>query len=493
MKPQNPSYVQPDIDSPPVDPLDADAMSANRSKVAAERKESEREESEGTKTEFEHSNNGAESSLGSLLQRFATYYDPDRSCYWTKNARSSWIKVSGDDVSRHLSELGYRTRARQGEACSETARILNRIQKTMDVEYAASLAGYKKGILEYRGKRLLILDSPIFVTPVHGDWTLLAGFLLNLLGAEQLPYFYGWLKIALEALYNGKFRPGQALVFAGPKDCGKSLLQNLLTVLFGGRSAKPHQYMSGATDFNGDLFCAEHLMMEDEEPANDIRARRNLGTKIKEVTANVTQRCHHKYRTGISLEPFWRLTISLNDETENLMILPPWDDSIEDKIILLKASPAKMPMPSVTDEERGAFWAKLVATLPAFVDYLFKLEIPKKLFSQRYGITHFHHPEILEALGALAPETQFLELIDAEVFKYVHPIGRPKEPWEGTASALELNITDDASGVRYAARKLLSWQGACGTYLGRLQRMRPKRVSFRRGHRDRIWTINPPE
>jgi hypothetical protein len=428
------------------------------------------------------------------VRNLAIYYDPDRAggCYWFKNDRDNWIKIAASDVVRHLEELGYQARAPKGQTLSETDRIVNQIQRSMDVEYAASLAGYQKGVLMFRGHRLLILDSPVFIAPAPGDWSVLSEFLFNLLGKEQLPYLYGWLKTALEALYNGKFRPGQALVLAGPKDCGKSLLQNLLTVLFGGRSAKPHQYMSGQTSFNGDLFCAEHLMMEDEEPATDIKARRNFGTKIKEVTANVTQRCHHKYRPGITLEPFWRLTISLNEETENLMILPPWDDSIEDKVILFKATSYEMPMPTLTNEDRQAFWDALTGSLPAFVDFLLKYEIPEKLSSHRYGITHFHHPDILEALGALAPETRFLELIDAEIFKYVLPSGRPTDPWEGTASKLELNLTDDISGVRYPARQLLSWQGACGTYLGRLQRRHPKRITFRKSHRDRIWKIYPP-
>jgi hypothetical protein len=143
-------------------------------------------------------------------------------------------------------------------------------------------------------------------------------------------------------------------------------LQNLITILLGGRSAKPHQNMSGETDFNGDLFCAEHLMMEDEEPATDIKSRRKLGVKIKEITANDLKRCHFKYRSGISLKPFWRLSISLNDEPENLMILPPMEDSMEDKLISLKATQHEMAMPTITNEERQAFWNAMIRTLPAF-------------------------------------------------------------------------------------------------------------------------------
>jgi hypothetical protein len=428
-----------------------------------------------------------------VLEGLSIYYDPERSCYWTKNNRDNWIKINGGDVQRYLAELGFDSSVPQGENVSETDRIINAIQRSMDVEYVASLAGYQKGMIERSGRRLLILDSPVFVTPQKGDWSTFAEFLLGLLGNVQLPYLYGWLKVALEALYGGKFRPGQSLVLAGPKDCGKSLLQNLITILLGGRSAKPHQYMSGLTSFNGDLFAAEHLMIEDEEPATDIRSRRNFGTKLKEITANVTQRCHFKYRSAIPLEPLWRNTISLNDETENLMILPPWDDSIEDKMILLKATRGEMPMPTVTNEERALFWAKLVGELPAFVDFLFSWEIPQDLLSNRYGITHYQDPDLLASLRSLAPEYQLLELIDAEIFKFVNPIGRPTNPWEGKAAALEQRLTADSSSVRYGSRKLLSFQAACGTYLGRLEKLYRDRVSSKRAHSGgQVWVIQPP-
>jgi hypothetical protein len=433
----------------------------------------------------------AKPTIDELFQTLEIYFDPDRSCFWTKNSRGNWMKVSGGDVVRYLEELGYSSERGKGETCSETGLILNRIQKTMSVEYAASLAGYHKGLTEYRGNLLLIIDSPVLVDPAHGNWSILNELVLNMLGPKQALYFYGWLKIALEALRGGDFRPGQALVLAGPKNCGKSLLQNLLTILFGGRSAKPHQYMTGSTSFNGDLFCAEHLMIEDEQPATDIKSRRNFGVKIKEITANDTQRCHFKYRSGTTLRPFWRLTISLNDEPENLMILPPWDDSVEDKIILLKAEQSEMVMPTVTNEERAVFWSALLAALPALVYHLLNWEIPEDLIDHRYGVKAFHHPELLDALGALAPEARLMELIEAEIFKPVIPTGRPSDPWEGTSSALELRLTNDISPVRYQARALLSWPGACGTYLNRLQKLYPERITFHKTRKDRLWKIAP--
>src|ERR1700747_72652 len=135
--------------------------------------------------------------------------------------------------------------------------------------------------------------------------------------------------------------------------------------------------------------------MEDDGPSTDIRARRNFGTKIKEICANTVHSCHAKYRTALSLTPFWRISISVNDEPENLMILPPIDESLTDKLIILKAMRHPMPMPTVSDEERSQFMNALKAELPHFAYFLFNWRIPEPLISQRYGITHYRHAEIL--------------------------------------------------------------------------------------------------
>src|SRR5262249_55665202 len=157
------------------------------------------------------------------------------------------------------------------------------------VAYAGSLAGHRKGFYENGSHRILVKDSPLLIEPVPGRWPLFGGIIHNMLGADQQIYLFGWLKVALESLRSATPRVGQALTLAGPSDCGKSLLQNIFTLMLGGRSAKPHRYMSGITPFNGELFEAEaeHLMIEDEEASTDIRARRNFGAKIKDITANV--------------------------------------------------------------------------------------------------------------------------------------------------------------------------------------------------------------
>ena len=265
----------------------------------------------------------------------------------------------------------------------------------------------------------------------------------------------------------------------------KALLQNLITFMLGGRAAKPYQFMSGLTPFNSDLFEAEHLMIEDEQASFDIRSRRNFGAQLKNITATEWQRCHAKNRVAISLAPFWRLSMSVNDEPENLMVLPPIDDSIEDKLIILRASRSSMPMPTANQGERKVFWKTLEQELPAFLQFLIQWQIPQKLSSERFGITHFHHPEILQAIDNLAPEFRLLRLIDEELFG-VYENG---PSWEGSAEQLERSLCRDDSKCRHEARKLFTFNTACGVYLARLEKKYPERFEYSRSASTRTWKI----
>lgn len=419
------------------------------------------------------------------------YFDAGRNSYWIRDDRGAWISLNETQFKRILRGQGVSPKGSENSCVSPLDVWLIQTQKKANVHYAGSLAGYSTGVYDMGERRVLVTDSPRIIEPSRGDWRILKVVIDGLLedpNHDQRPFLYGWWKLGYETLRAGERRPGQALVLAGEHDCGKSLLQNLITVSLGGRSARPHQYMSGLTPFNSDLFEAEHLMIEDEQASTDIRARRNFGTQLKNMTVNEGQRCHAKYRVPISLTPFWRLSITVNDEPENLMVLPPIDDSIDDKLIILKASRFPMPMPTATLEQRRAFWQRLVDDLPAFLDYLVRWEIPAELVSERFGITHFHHPDILQAIDNLAPEFRLLRLIDAELFQ-----SDAAGAWEGGAEQLERELCTDSSGCRHEARKLFTFNTACGVYLGRLAKRHPERFSRKCTNKGNEWTIAPPK
>ena len=413
--------------------------------------------------------------------------------YWIENQRGTWIALNETQFKRELQQCGVPPKVQQGSRAhvSPVDECLLGIQHNYDVAFAGPLAGYKAGIHEMCGQRILVTESPRIIEPRRGDWPTLRSVIDGMLRGEQDQkfnqehYLYGWAKHAREALCAGQPRPAQAVVFAGPHDCGKSLLQNLFTVLFGGRYARPYKFMTGLTEFNSDLFRSEHLMIEDEPASTDIRSRRNFGAQIKIITANEGKRCHAKHRVAVDLLPFWRLSISVNDEPENLMVLPPIDDSIQDKLIILRTVKKPMPMPTKTLKQRLVFWEKLVGELPAFVHFLEEWRIPRKLEGDRYGVAYFHHPEILEAIDALAPEFKLLSLIK-------HHFDCLGDTSWGPHPAEKLERELNGSDSQYEAKKLFSFPDACGTYLGRLAKKYPERFISTRTSEERLWTIEWP-
>jgi hypothetical protein len=329
-----------------------------------------------------------------------------------------------------------------------------------------------------------VTKGPDLIEPKKGEWpTLEAVFKAVLTDEDHDQFFYwnAWVKMGFEALVAGLRKPGQAMILVGPAECGKSLLQDIITTILGGREAKPYKFMTDATRFNSNLAGAEHLRIGDENPHTDIRARRNFGAQLKNLTVEECHEVEAKYRDALTLRPFWRLSISLNDEPENLMVLPPLDDHIMDKMIILKCRRQEMPMPTATPEQRKAFWRQLVDELPAYLDWLSGLVIPDDLVSQRFGVQAFLHPAIKSELLNFEPPMVLLDLIDA------HLIG-PNEPFiEMTAAEIQHELTCDTSDCRNHAQRLLQGSTTCGRYLSRLvgmsPRVQPARTSERRAYR----------
>ena len=415
------------------------------------------------------------------------FYDSAAKCFWMQDARRAWMQLNGQSMMRHLDRAGFSSARPRDGGNSPADDQLCEIQLEHGVDYAGPLAGFQSGYIEQRGTRILVTTSPSLVKPAKGEWPVLGKLLENLFaggdGIDQRSFVFGWLKVAITALHDGEHRPGQVLCLAGPAGCGKSMLQNLITPMFGGRSAKPYRYMSGKTQFNLDLFGAEHLMIEDEVPSADMRARREFGTRIKELVVNETQSAHGKHKNALSLSPFWRVSLSTNDEPENLMVLPPLDDSIADKVMLLKAHRQPTPMPTGTDEERRKYRETLLHELPAFVHFLIhEWSIPAELRSERYGVRELHHPDLTDAIQGLSDETHLLRLVDHVL------LGDDfATRWTGTADELERKLRESPAG--HEAGRLLYWRNAIGTLLGRLAKRQPLRVRSCRTRLDRQWEV----
>lgn len=421
------------------------------------------------------------------------YYDIHTKTYLVEDSRGIWIPHNEGQMKRYLKMMGYSTHQPEPGMLSPCDAELVRIMHEKGVEYVGPYAGYKKGYYETDVMRILVTSSPIIIEPKDIPFPTILALIQGLLASEiQINTFFAWIKLAYATLKAGKHRDAQALAFIGPRGAGKSVLQNLITLILGGRSARPYQFMTGKTQFNSDLFKGEHQMIEDESPSTDIQARRAFGSQLKLMTVVKNQRIHAKYAEGKTILPvFWRLTMSLNDEPENVMVLPPLDDSIVDKIILFKTEKKGMPMPTTKLEDREKFWNQLVSELPGFLCFIERFEIPPELEDPRFGVKEYHNPVILGLLNDMSSELSLLDLIDEFYYPSNKPAGECKEH-ELTAKEIANALTSHVSPVSHEARKLLSWTNACGTLLGRIAKKFPDRVKKHKKPDSRRWMIYPP-
>jgi hypothetical protein len=458
--------------------------------------------------------------------------------YWENEGGTNYL-LHGQDGSwstwpeakvKHLLRRHWVSGARRdGNPLTEVEELLLWVMERRRVELAMpALAGYPSGIHEIWGQRVVVKTSPRLVVPAKGEWPTVRALIEGLLkedgGHDQVPFFHGWMKVAIEGLYIGgvgNFRPGQACIFSGPRNSGKSRLQHqIVTGLLGGRSADPGPYMFGRTDFNGEMFSAEHLMMEDPATSTLTKDRVFFGEMIKQIVVNDTQRLHRKREEALTVSPCWRLTISVNDDPDKMRVLPLLTPDLKDKIMLFHVGQKALPMPTTTLEERAAFRAAIAAELPAYAWYLLHEHvIAEELQAVRFGVKEWQHPELAKELFEDTPAAEMLMLIDVGVFEvgefadekkcklwqlgepvntYKDQWGRERmdvRVWQGSAIDLERVLMGDIPGISSSvskeAKKLFA-HNKCDRLLARLKEDRPDRVMNGRTKHARFWVIGAP-
>ena len=383
-----------------------------------------------------------------------------------------------------LKSWGLRGRVHDDELQSPIDSLIADVSYGKSVSYAGRLAGIKVGCYQMNGKRVLVTSDPVILEAKEGQFPMIesvVGQLFNGGEIDQRPYVYGWLKMGRKAVLEAFPMPGQALVLAGPRNAGKHLFQDIITEALGGSAENPSRYMVGKSEFNGDLFGAEHLCIADEVPFYDMPSRRVFGSKIKDMCVNSLQSCHGKHKEALTLYPIWRLSISVNDEAENLVMLPPLEESIEDKIMLLKVDQAIMPMKSDSPRSRVEFWDAVRAEIPSFLHFIESYVVPDELQESRFGIKAFQHPELVEILKEMTHENRLMALMEIIVIP-------DNGSWKGTLEELETALLEDSTYKRQI-EKLLYYPTALMTYLRRLHKSMPERVSTFQAHGKRGWEL----
>ena len=424
------------------------------------------------------------------------FFHPQSETFLVRNDAGRWLTLKSASFRRILAARGLASKPGKGEDMGEIDLEIVRVQMENDVSRFGPLCGRNAGFYESDGSRHLVTEDMNLIQPTPGEAPTITRVINGLfrnsepeaVGNAQIATFLGWLKSSCEALRQGRQQQQQALAICGVRDCGKSFVQHhIITPCLAGRAADAERYFLRGNDFNADLFAAEHLVLDDCRASTAIKDRLAFAARLKQHTVGATvASLHGKGKDAVTVRPWWRISITCNDDPESLLVLPPLNEDFADKLILLRASRFDFPEPITTSAEKEKFEAKLRSEIPAFLDFLLnRYTLPEKYVDpRRYNVATFHHPVIKESLESLSPEAELLELIDL-VLEFDFQDG----PVWISASDLENKIL--ASSHHRRAERIFTFNQSCAKYLHRLSQKLPDRVRKARTAAERGWLLAP--
>ena len=418
----------------------------------------------------------------------ADFFYAGKSGYFMKSANDFIPLTRESDVVNHLRLYGVDPKSEDCPPC--------RIRSEQYVPFVGEVAGHQMGVHTFNGDKFLVTKGPTIIEARPGDAGFVRDFAVKLLGGSDQPQyrsFLAWLQRARRAVLSGKRDQLPALVVAGDAGDGKSLLLEIVKLSLGGRSASAYKYLSGQTRFNSDLARAELLTVDDDAVAKGRLARTQFAQFIKATLFATSVSVEGKGTNSIQCAPVQALMIAVNsDPPHHLRVLPELDKTVADKIILLKTSAS--PLPDDLAGNIPLIREKVVDALPGFLKEVDDLDLAEWKNPKTGRLVCHWDEELVRLLRGISPEEQLLELVYAEDL-FLQPAADGEEAWRGTANELQNKLTDKIFGCTQTVRSLLSWPGACGTYLSKLAddgTGRVRKLGLTKGTRLQKYWIKAP-
>lgn len=396
-------------------------------------------------------------------------YYVDVGTHYRPYGRKSPVK-SGLD--RHFLKQGFSADDRKAMVAS----CLESIELDQAVDWAGSLAGYERGLINYKGRNFLVTEGFQIPDAEAGECPLHHSIIEQAFPDELARMmFLCWVAIAVRAIRAHIHQPSPMLVLAGAPNAGKTLLASIVKNALGGRSANPMSAWTGQLPWNDNLLGCELLLIDDAVSSTDPRARKAFGARFKEAIYAGDVAINTRRKSSVTMRPVWRVMVCCNETAENLSVIPPLEEGIEDKISLLRVSKIKTPMPASSSDEREKFSAALKKELPYFLCYLESIKVPEELKDSRTGVLAWKDPELLASVNNISPEQKLENLIQLCMQNQTLSCENG-ERWI-TASELESILTDNGSRSKSQAQALLKYHTNCGSYLSALVKRGSKYVT----------------
>jgi hypothetical protein len=409
----------------------------------------------------------------------------DGHVYWRK-VEGRWVERSRQDLLLFLKSAGLSIEGVPNEM--EAALIT--IQDERQVYAAVPLVGHPEGIVPVMGMKYLNTSGvqPIAPADGEGEWgegfPLLADFLGGLLALVedediQTPFFLAWVQRYYKATIQKKPVPGQVIFLAGEVEQGKTFTSNVILSRLMGGSVDASSFLLGETTFTGHLFGSPLWTVDDTLAGHD-RSHAYYSSMIKKMPANQLFLFNEKYKKAKVLPWLGRVVVTCNLDDESMRIIPNAEQSLLDKIMLFKIQ-------TRDGVDFQALYDALPDELPCFARWLLSWDptVDGVLEYSRYGITAYHHPELLESARSVMPSYSFYELLVVYLEGYFKEY--PKQlKWCGTPTQLvrEMTIDDSLKNLiaQYSPRSV-------GRFLAQLKNQGYPLTQWKINYQ-RIWHID---
>lgn len=435
------------------------------------------------------------------------YWVKERGAYGVQNDDNCWQCESKDDAHDRLVAAGVSPLPYKGEL-SEVYQALLNVRNEFAVDMMMPLAGYTTGVHQIKGQQVLVPSSFHMIEPIEDPkneyWKHIWAVISGLLGDQsvQVDHFITKMKndraCLLASLKNG----GLALLIAGDAGIGKTLLlDHIIVPALGGRSANVFAYLSGATSFCKEQAGSEVWFIDDGNPFTSWEARRAFANAIKQTVASAEVWAHGKGKDGRTLPLYRRLVVLTN--IDSLEAMPEMEESLNDKIMLLKAFKFEMPkeltpLPPMYDVVKlKEFGAILDRELPYFLDYVDHYDAPDYCKGSRFGVP-YKNPELWESIKELGRDSEVHYLVQRLVYGVFgqgkgESEKRPDGSYEYETNAL-ISALLECRHTATRAKVYVQSSKSFGCHLAQLKRSQlGKFYSARRSNGKSYWTIKRDE
>lgn len=369
------------------------------------------------------------------------YYDGDK---YYRRMNGGWLRDNQSVISNHLTVAGgLAPRPARGRPTSELSEAIEHITSNNRVAGQIPFV-YNKDLLVRRKGKTYINSASVQCHPMadqHTTWGVgfpfIADWLTNFFYSPfQLVLWLSWLHYFYKNSYDGTPRAGQCMFVAGNSNKGKTLMNHrLLGAMMGGHTDIAG-YVTGADNFNENLFEVGLGTVDDQLASSDRRSHLKYTALLKKLVANNVLSMRAMYKGSVDIDWCGRLSVSMNEDPESMRMLPDLDINNQDKVIILRCSSKVIHFPPDVE-------AIIEQELAYFCRYIYDFIIPKECIgSSRFGVLSYIDPHLRSESDYSSMTYATVEMLNEWRESYF--TANPQEKvWFGSITRLVTELTNE--------------------------------------------------